>query len=405
MNHIKPPVKHKQSSMKAFYAFMPMIIIGGINQLIVPSTMTMIMKNFGISTAIAGILPLIYFFGLLVASLITPHLINKYPVKKLYIISTSLVSASLLSASLMTNFPLFSSLFVFMGFGNGIIMILPGVYSTHHFSEEGAKLQSLIFSFMALGFVIGPVIPGVIDHFNMPWKLSYIIPAIIALPLLLPVLTSNHQPIENTSSLSLKIFMEVVSFDKRFFIGIMIICAVGAGSSSAINTWVITFMEDSRNVQPAYAHLILSGMGLATVLGRCIWGRVATNSSVFKTLVFISSMAMVLIFVAPIPNKLLINIILFILTVVFISGINPLSLSASSLYPKSHSSSVYSILFSTASVGGLFIPSLIGIIFHNFGETVGISSVSLLILIILISLLIIKKELPVSEHINRHLLP
>jgi fucose permease len=58
-----------------------------------------------------------------------------------------------------------------------------------------------------------------------------------------------------------------------------------------------------------------------------------------------------------------------------------------------------------AAVGGLAIPFLVGVMFHSFGPVTGMSSISIFVLGILISLLIIKKEMPISDHIKRHLLP
>ena len=114
---------------------------------------------------------------------------------------------------------------------------------------------------------------------------------------------------------------------------------------------------------------------------------------------------MILVFISPFPNNVTINIVLFALAVTFISGINPLALSAAAVYPKSYGSSAYTLLFSTAAIGGMTIPFGIGQVFQHFGAVVGMSSISFLILIIVLALLFIKKEMPISEHINRHLMP
>jgi fucose permease len=146
-------------------------------------------------------------------------------------------------------------------------------------------------------------------------------------------------------------------------------------------------------------------MGIAAVIGRQIWARVAPKITVYRTLTLLVPVSTVFVFLAPLPNSVIINIILFFIAMIFISGINPLFLSAAAVYPKSHSSSAYTILFISISIGGIIIPFVIGQIFEYTSPIIGMSSISLLFVIVIVLLLSIKKELPISEHIHRHPMP
>jgi|GEM_PF-918213 len=392
-------------SLKSVYAFLPLVVVTGFIQLLVPSTIHMIMNNFGIQPGIAGILPMVYFGGLLVSTLTITHLVSRYTIKQLMAVGALLASISLLLASQIDTYFIFVMLYLAIGFGNGLLMILPGLYSTHVFGEKSPELQSLIFATMAVGFVLGPVFPGIIAYLDLSWRWAFAFPGFLILPMLIPVILAKHEPIDHTEKLTLTIAKDIIKFDKRFFIGIIAVVSIGAGCTSGFLTWMITFLENNRGMDIGIAHIVLSIMGVATFTGRRMWGKVAANKRVYKTLLFIAPVSMFFIFIGPFPSNVIINIALFFMAIIFMSGINPLALSAAAIYPRSYSSSVYTILFSSAAVGGMAIPFGIGLIFQIFNATIGLSSIAILVLIIVIALLFIKKEIPLSEHIHRHLMP
>jgi predicted MFS family arabinose efflux permease len=167
---------------------------------------------------------------------------------------------------------------------------------------------------------------------------------------------------------------------------------------------LITFLEDQRGTSLEMSHIILAAMGIAAIIGRLIWGKIARKITVYRTLLLIIPVSAILIFIAPLSKIEAINVMLFFVTMIFVSGVNPLFLSAAAIYPKSHSSSAYTILFIFMSLGGMSIPFGIGQVFQHFGPVVGMSSISLMFVIVLAMLLIVKKEIPVSEHLHRNTL-
>ncbi len=391
--------------MAAMNAFYPMIVITGFVQLLVPSTIHMIMKHFNLQAGEAGVLPLIFFGGIMISAIAITHLIKKFSVKQLMVGGAIIVSVSLLAVSQSQNFILFALLYLFIGFGNGIMATLPGIYATHLYSEKSAQLQSMIFSFIALGFVVGPVFPSIISYLHMSWRWCFAFPALMILPALIPIILAKHEPIDEAKKLTLRITKEIISFDRRFFFGIMISIIIGAGAAVGLLTWLITFLEEERGTSLEMSHILLATMGIAAIIGRLIWGKVAHKITVYRTLLLIIPVSAILIFIAPLSKTEAINIVLFFVAMIFVSGVNPLFLSAAAVYPKSHSSGAYTLLFVFMSIGGMSIPFGIGQVFQYAGPVVGMSSISLLFVIVLVMLLFIKKEIPISEHIHRNLMP
>jgi len=67
--------------------------------------------------------------------------------------------------------------------------------------------------------------------------------------------------------------------------------------------------------------------------------------------------------------------------------------------------SAYTVLFISMSIGGILIPFGIGQVFQHAGPVIGMSSISLLFVMVTVLLLFIKKEIPISEHIHRNPMP
>ncbi len=391
--------------MAAMNAFYPMVVITGFVQLLVPSTIHMIMKHFHVEAGKAAILPLIFFTGTMISAFVITHLISRFSVKKLMLLGAIIVSGSLLIASQSQVFYLFALLYILIGFGNGLMVMLPGIYVTHLYSERSAQLQSMIFSFLALGFVIGPVFPSLVSYLHMSWQWCFAFPALLILPALIPIVFAKHEPIDKAEKLTIRIVKEIISFDRRFFFGIVIGLIISAGSAIGLLTWLITFLEEERGTSLEMSHIILSTLGIATIIGRLTWAKVTRKITVYRTLLFIIPISAVLVFIAPLSNSVVTNIILFFISMIFVSGINPLFLSAAAVYPKSHSSSAYTILFISMAIGGITIPFGIGQIFQHAGPVIGMSSISILFVIVTGLLLFIKKEIPISEHIHRNPMP
>ena len=360
------------------------------------------MNHFGIKAGEAGILPLIFFSGIIFSAIAITHLIKKISVKFIMIFAVILVSASLITASQSHSFLFFVFLVFFVGFGNGIMVTLPGIYATNQHAEQSGKLQSIIFSFLAFGFVIGPIFPGIISYLQISWRWSFAFPGLLLLPAIIPILLVKYEPIDKAKKLTLHVIKEIISIDKKFIFGLILALTISAGASVALLTWLITFLEIERSTPIGVAHIVLSIMGIAAVSGRLLWGVVSAKLTAIRTLLIIVPISALLVFFAPLSQIVTINITTFFVAMFFVSGINPLLLSSSAIYPKSHSSSVYTILFLAMAMGGATIPFGIGLIFQHINSVVGMSSIAVLFITATGLLLFIKKEIPVLKHMLKN---
>ena len=386
--------------MKSIRAFYPLMIVAGFVQLILPSTIHMIMGQFHLTEGEVGILPLVYFIGMMLSAIFVTHLIHKFLVKTLILSSALFICISLISASLSQEFDMFAFFCFFAGIGNGILIILPGVYVTNVLGKESARIQSVLFGFLSFGYIVGPLIPGLIEKLNISWRLAIAAPGLFMVPLIIPLIFTKLGHISKVEKLSIRSVKEIISFNPRFFLGLFVAIILGGGASQGFITWIITFLENERGMSQGSAHLVLCGVGVSLVLGRLICGNLTKRFTTSKILIIVSIVSVFLVFFAPFPKHVLINIVLFLLASLFFSGIIPLLLSAASVYPKSESSSTYTLLFIGLAIGSLFVPFIIGQIFEQMGAIVGMSSTAILIIGVLVCLFLIKNELPIKDHLT-----
>ncbi|MCK4406850.1 MAG: MFS transporter [Bacteroidales bacterium] len=397
--------EHLQSSMKCMKVFYPLMVLAGFVQLLIPSTIHIIMDHFHLSEGEVGQLPLIYFIGIMLSAILITQLIQKFSVKTLIVSSALLVSVSLVAASLSQWFVLLTFFCFFAGLGNGILIILPGVYATNVLSKESARIQSVLFGFLSFGFIVGPLFPGLIENLDISWRWAIAAPGVFILPFVIPIIITRLEHIEKAERLSFRIIKDIISFDRRFFLGMIVALILAGGAAVGFVTWIITFLEKERGMLQGSAHLVLCGIGVTIVLGRMACGYLARRFSSYKILIIITIVSAVMIFFAPLPKVAMVNMVLFWVASLFFSGIYPLLLSAAIVYPKTESSSAYTLFFIAISVGGLSIPYVLGQIFEHVGAVAGMSSIAILFLGVLVCLFIIKRELPVCEHTHHKPFP
>ena len=388
------------SPLKSVKAFYPLMVVSGFVQLIIPSTIHNIMGEFHLTEGEVSILPLVYFIGMMLSAIFVTHLIHRFLVKKLILTAALLICTSLASASLSQEFDIFAFFCFFAGIGNGILIILPGVYVTNVLSKESARIQSALFGFLSFGYIVGPLIPGLIEKLNISWRWAIAAPGLFMVPLIIPLVFTNLGRISKVEKLSIRSVKEIISFNPRFFAGLFVALILGGGASQGFITWIITFLENERGMLQGSAHLVLSGVGVSLVLGRLVCGNLTKRFSTYKILIIISIVSLFLVFFAPFPKYVLINIVLFLLASLFFSGILPLFLSAASVYPKSESSSTYTLLFIALAIGSLFFPYIIGQIFELLGAVTGLSSVAILFIGVLVCLFLIRNALPHKKKIT-----
>ncbi|MBU4217352.1 MAG: MFS transporter [Actinobacteria bacterium] len=374
-------------SIRAFY---PLVIVPGMVQVLAPATINSIMKDLGLTEGLGGLLQLVYFAGVLVGAIMITRLLQRITVKQLLLSQVLLLSVSLLACAVAPVYWLLLVFYVVTGFANGILVTAPGAYVTGMCGEESPRMQSMLYGFLALGIAIGPILPGLVARHDIPWRWALVAPAIMVLPLAVPLILTKLEHMHDIDKLSFKVLREVISFNRSLFIGLLVGLCLFAAAKSSIAMWLVRFLESEDGVAPGVAHLVLIALAVAVTVGRWLSSYVSTKVKPFNLLVFLTLSSAVIVLIAPLPSSRMGSIIMYPLMGLACAGIYPFLLGYAAWFPDKDSSAVFTSFFAAGAIGGALFPYAVGILNQFIDPRFGMASISFLILGVLACLYWIK---------------
>lgn len=367
-------------SGEGLQAFYPLMIVSGVVQILVPASVNIIMRQLGIGESLGGLLQVVYFVGLLSGTLLLTRLMQRWQVRKLAVSQALLLSVSLFASAAAPRFGLLLFFYLFAGFANGILITLPAVYATAVHGEESPRKQNVLYGFMSLGFVIGPILAGMITRMQWSWRWCFLIPAFATLPLAIPLVTTRLRRLPRPDKLSFRVLGEVMSFNRSLFTGLVLAFLLYAAAQASVNTWLVTFLEIEKGMVSGTAHLALVGIAISLTLGRWTCGFLSRKIEPFNILTFITIASGILVLAAPLPEAKAANVTLYMMLGFSYSGIYPFLIGYAAWFPESESSAVITAIISAGAMGGVFFPYLIGLLNEHINPILGMSSVVVFII-------------------------
>jgi MFS transporter, FHS family, glucose/mannose:H+ symporter len=370
--------------LKAFY---PMMIVPGIVLLLAPSTVESIMKYYGFRESLGGLLQVSYFTGGVVGILAITFLIQRYSVRQIAVSQVLLLSGSLLVASFAPWYGLLLGFLVIAGFANGILIAFPGVYVTRTCGETSHREQNRLYTFFALGVLAGPLLTSLIVGNNYAlWRWAFRVPAIIILPLSIPLLFAAFEPLEGVDKLSRKTMDSVLKFDRSLFYGLFLALLLYIAAEAAVSMWLISFLKVQDGMQLKTAELVLTGLWAGVVVGRWICAWLSQRIDPFRILTFLTIASGVTLLAAPLAGSKAAAIIIYPLVGLFYSGIYPLLIGYIARFPTSVSSAVFTIFVAAGAAGGAVLPYFVGLVNQFAGRVAGMCAIAVPIFGVLVCL-------------------
>jgi fucose permease len=370
------PMDKKHRTPGPIKAFYPMMIVPGIALLLAPSTVESIMKFYGFRESLGGLMQVAYFTGGVVGILAVTFLIQRFSVRQIAVSQVLLLSGSLLLASFSPWYPLLLAFMVIMGAANGILIAFPGVYITRTSGEWSHTEQSRLYTFFALGVLLGPIITTLVVGNNASlWRWAFRVPALLVLPLSIPLLFAHFLPLEGIEKISRKALREIVDFDSSLFYGLLIALLLYIAAESAVSMWVITFLHKEHGTSLHAAHWVLAGLWLGITIGRWISGYFSERIDPLKILMFLTIGAGLTLMIAPLIDSGAAAMALYPLVGLFYSGIYPLLIGYIARFPDSVSSAVFTIFVAAGAAGGALLPYFVGLVNQFAGPVAGMCSI------------------------------
>ncbi|WP_411681948.1 MFS transporter [Clostridium thailandense] len=376
-----------------FTLFLSIISFDGFDMVIYGATMPVLMKNFGINAAQAGVLASYALFGAAVGALTFGLLADRIGRKKVIIICALLFSLATSATGLTNSSSMFGVLRFLTGLGLGGVMPNVVALTTEYAPRKNrAIVVAAIFSGMQIGGILASAISmWLLPHYG--WRVIYFLGGI---PLLLMPAFFKYLPestlhlIKENRAGELKVILQNIQKDMVLPDDVTFDINKGTGKSpiaalftenralSTVLIWVVFFMNMymifglgtwlpklmmSAGFGLGSGLLFLLTLNLGALLGSNIAGLVADRIGYKVTLVVLYLIAFVAIMLMSISSSFAVQIALVALAGIgFYGGQNVLNAYVGLFYPPIMRSTAMGFAFGTGRFGAIFGPVIAGII-------------------------------------------
>jgi len=354
----------------------------GVVLFLVPATINMVMKHFHLQEGLGGLQIFTFQFGFLISALTITGVLKKCRIKSVAAGSILCVFAFLLVAAVAPSYPLLLISYIFVGYFNGILFTLSGVYATHVLSKRITVIQGYSFGLLGLGYVVGSAIAGLVEYAGISWRWAIASPGLVMLPFVFVVVLAKLRPVSGVARLSGSVLRQAFDFDRKLFTVLTFSVFLAAGGYMAIVNWSVAFLENQRGMVLGAAHIVLAAIGLGVIVGRVMAARLAAKYKATLVVLAAALASIVLTFFAPIPQNGTFDSVLIVLACACSAGIYPILLGEATAFPASISPSVYTILTASVVAGASVFPFVIGLLLEHVGRVQGMCIIAAIFLLL-----------------------
>ncbi len=366
------------------WPFYPLMIVPGIVLLLAPSIVDELMDAFKISSGPGSLLQVSYFLGGVAGMLLITRMMQSFSVRKIMVVNILILVVSLCFCSLSPNYWVLLAIYLTCGFSNGILITFPGVYVTRMRVQTSHRDQNILYSFFSLGVVTGPLISGSIMK-ALSWRWAFAFPALLILPLALPVISMNFPAVPGVLPASRETIRKAIKFERPLFAGLIVAVLLYIAAESTVSMWVVNFMDEAHRLSSAQWVLTLIWAGIT--VGRWICAPLTRRIQPYRLLLFLSSGAGFSLVLAPYVGWRYLAVFLYALTGLFCSGIYPLLIGYVARFPASVSPFVFTCMLAAGAASSAALIFASGLVNQFKGLLkFGMSLISLPIFLLLLVL-------------------
>jgi len=281
---------------------------------------------------------------------------------------------------------------------------------------ESGYYMNISQVFFGVGAFAGPYISSLIIKAGFNWKFSYFLLSFLAFLsfLFFSILRIKYKNIyhsRNNNTIKLKNIESkskigngtdgIENSSVKIFILLSLIMILYVASEDGLNAWIPTFFRMEKNFLPYQASQILSFYWLAIAAGRLLIGLLSKKINLMLLTIVISIGGFSCTLAGIIVDNRYLNLIFFIMTGLFFSGIWPNIVALSMEYFKydKRKDTFVSLIIAFGGVGSLMAPWIVGSIFKAYNLLVGLLACALFMLIEVILLLFMQNSLRLKKNL------
>jgi len=339
-----------------------------------------------ISQAISnmGLLMTLFSSGFVAGSLLTGLLTRFIP--KAFVLNISLVFQALflLVFPFSNSFILMLIVYFIIGMSGGFIETLISLMLPEINKEQAGYYLNISQVFFGVGAFAGPYISSIVVRIGLNWELSYYFLAFLSFIsfMIFSILRVKCRslvtvPDFNPANIDKKSKDKNIAFSTltvKLLILFSFTMLVYTASEDGLNAWIPTFFRLERGFSTYQASQILSFYWLAIAAGRLLIGILVKKINIMKITIIISILGFLSTFAGIMVENKYLNLIFFMFTGLFYSGIWPNIVALSMQYFKKDKrrDAFVSLIIASGGIGALMAPWIIGSIFKISNLFIGL---------------------------------
>jgi fucose permease len=325
------------------------------------------------------------YFGFLIATLITGILADRFGLKSVILLAGVLLGIGVGGYSFFQSAILLAGSLFVLGLGLGALELGPNaiIVSLHH--ERKGLYLNLMAVLHGLGSLVAPLFAGWLLNQSISWRAIYRWDILLIAMFIFIFIFLRFPKAEEKTQLDFR-HIPKIAFKEQlpwFYVAIAFYVAAEIGFAS----WLVTFLQQIRNMPVTQSNQALSLFFALMMLGRLIGGFFVHRIGYLRSILFMTTGGIFCICAGLFGPKE----ISFLLptTGLFLSIIFPTLTAAVSDTHTENANTILGVLFTFAGVGGVIGPWVIAWSSDLFGLQIGFSIIAVFMMILLISVTIL----------------
>ena len=335
------------------------------------------MRDLGVPLSRGGLVSAGLFVGNASAIVLLNIALARFPAKTILLIGTLIQAVALAVAGAASRglWSLFGA-YLFIGFGGSLMNTTCWIWVSAHMVHNRAAAALRMILFFALAMMVVPIIIGVALDAGASWRWILVAEGGLDLVSGLTLLFLPLLDVCGRQNVRLAQFREVVAFNRKLLVGMMIAGFFYVGAEMTMNIWLPKFQIDVFGSSDTLASLAVTLFWVGLISGRLLVMTMTRRFSPARLLLFLSgTLAVFAVAVALAPSQA-VSLVLAVGAGLGASASYGLMGSYAGRFPAWQSTVASSLFILSGTVGSITFPYIMGPLASSAGFRVALALVA-----------------------------
>lgn len=362
--------------------------VSGMSVLVVGAILPSLIREAGLSYAVAGGLLSMMAVGNLLASLFFPVLTAAIGRRISITIMAAMVPICYFFLTFLPSMPVMYALMTLVGIARGSITIINNA-TVNEISNNSNKMLNYLHCSFAIGAFLAPFLTAMLSFAGFTWRsIMYLLVILCTTSTISYATLSYSKQEKEKKEKNSRQHSFLRSFD-FYCIGFVLFFYLGV--ENCINGWFITYLQDTGIMSENFATTMVSFTWLVIMAGRLVCARLSVTYSKSAIVLMNAIGSGICFFLLTSSTSLWVITLALLLFGFFLAGIYPSCIANAGPIIKGSTLGM-SVLTAISAMGGILTPQLVGMAADRIGLTaaIGILAVNV-IMVLLLSVIIFKR--------------